>query len=344
MVDKITGIQQIGIGVSDANEAKLLYKQLFRMEALIFDDKSPATLMTRYTGNELHNRHAILSMNLSGGGGFEIWQFTSRKPVASKKITFGDTGIFAAKIKSQNIETAYKYYNTLSGIKISSILNNSFWIRDEYQNTFQVIEGCEWFHSNNHICGGVMGAVIGVTDMKRSISFYQNVLGLNEIQTDEVIHADPFVTSVPGSLYRSVRLRKSKNEVGAFSKLLGNIEIQLIQSLTTPPKKIFKDRYWGDCGFIHLCFDVLNMDDLKANADNFGYKFTVDSKESYAMQNAAGRFCYIEDPDGTLIELVETHKIPIFKKLGWHLNLKKRKNNSPLPDWMIKMLGLNKVK
>jgi hypothetical protein len=28
-------------------------------------------------------------------------------------------------------------------------------------------------------------------------------------------------------------------------------------------------------------------------------------------------FCYIEDPDGTLIELVETHKSAIFKKIGW---------------------------
>jgi hypothetical protein len=27
------------------------------------------------------------------------------------------------------------------------------------------------------------------------------------------------------------------------------------------------------------------------------------------MDNASGRFCYIEDPDGTLIELVETHKV-----------------------------------
>ena len=86
------------------------------------------------------------------------------------------------------------------------------------------------------------------------------------------------------------------------------------------------------------------MNDLKSKAHSHGYKFTVDSEGSYAMQNAAGRFCYVEDPDGTLIELVETHKIPIFKKLGWHLNLKKRKHNTPLPDWMIKMLGLNKIK
>ena len=38
----------------------------------------------------------------------------------------------------------------------------------------------------------------------------------------------------------------------------------------------------------------------------------------------AGGFVYIEVPDGTLIEFVETHKIPVMKKLGWYLNLRKR--------------------
>ena len=47
--------------------------------------------------------------------------------------------------------------------------------------------------------------------------------------------------------------------------------------------------------------------------------------------------------DGTLIELVETHKVPILKKIGWYLDLKKRKNNTPLPKWMIKLMGLSKV-
>ena len=33
------------------------------------------------------------------------------------------------------------------------------------------------------------------------------------------------------------------------------------------------------------------------------------------MGEAAGHFSYIQDPDGTLIEFVETHKVPILKKL-----------------------------
>jgi len=62
------------------------------------------------------------------------------------------------------------------------------------------------------------------------------------------------------------------------------------------------------------------------------------------MGEAAGHFSYIEDPDGTLIEFVETHKVPVAKKIGLFLNLDNRNDEKPLPKWIIKMLGIKKVK
>ena len=59
MAHYITGIQQAGIGVTDAVKAKFLYRDLFGMDALIFEDRAAATLMTQYTGKEEHTRHAI---------------------------------------------------------------------------------------------------------------------------------------------------------------------------------------------------------------------------------------------------------------------------------------------
>ena len=86
------------------------------------------------------------------------------------------------------------------------------------------------------------------------------------------------------------------------------------------------------------------MDGLKCRSEKAGYSFSIDSANSFSMGSSSGRFCYVEDPDGTLIELVETHKVPIFKKIGWYLDLKKRKNGTPLPNWMIGMMGLSKIK
>jgi hypothetical protein len=45
------------------------------------------------------------------------------------------------------------------------------------------------------------------------------------------------------------------------------------------------------------CFDVLDM--KKIHAEKQKCFFTVDSNNTFEMDNASGRFCYVEDPDGT---------------------------------------------
>lgn len=338
----LSGIQQIGIGVANAQEAMQLYKAIFGMDVLVFDDVAPATLMTQYTGDTIYNRRAILTMNLKGGGGFEIWQYTDRIPEKAA-INFGDLGIYAAILKSDDVTKSHQRLSKLDSVTVSVVLqcentnSDFFWLTDSYDNKFKIIASDNWFQSTESDNGGVVGAVIGVSNMQKAISFYQEVLGLDEIiydvRTDEGAHK-----------YHKVGLHKKATGKGAFNKLLGDVTIELVQILSATPKKIFENRFWGDCGFIHLCFDVLDMENLKKHAEKYSYKFTVDSANTFQMDNAGGHFCYIEDPDGTLIELVETHKVPILKKFGWYLDLTKRNREKPLPNWMIKMLALSKVK
>ncbi|MEO7532135.1 MAG: VOC family protein [Sediminibacterium sp.] len=351
MSKNITGIQQVGIGVTDAEQAKFLYKQLFGMDVLIFDDKADASLMTRYTGKTVHQRRALLSMNISGGGGFEIWQYISRTAShAECSPQLGDLGIFAVKIKSADVAAAHAYFSSIKDITLSAIMmapddRPHFWLTDSFGNHFEIVEGDEWFKNSKGICAGVVGAVIGVSDMQKALHFYKDILGIDEI----IYRGTAPMIDVPesqqaGNLFERVLLKKAVSNKGAFSKLLGAVQVELVEIKNTRPAKIFTDRFWGDCGFIHLCFDVLNMDEVKTASAQAGFPFTVDSADSFPMGSCEGRFCYMEDPDGTLIELVETYKVPILKKIGWYLDLKKRKDDKPLPDWMIGLLALNKIR
>ena len=295
MQDVITGIQQVGIGVTNADEAKYFYRDLFGMKAKIFDDKSPASLMTAYTGNEIHNRHAILTMNLSCGGGFEIWQFTSRKPSLQPDVQIGDIGIFAAKLRTSDINAAHQIYSNNSLVIASPILvtvadGKYFWVQDNLGNHFQIVECPEKYLNNKFVCGGVCGAVIGVSDMETAIKFYSTVFGIKNRIFETVCSEIVFGKKV---LVKKVLIQKNRNPSGAFTNLLGDIQIELVQAINSTPAKIFENRYWGDCGFIHLCFDVLDMEMLKSRAAENGHSFTVDSHGSYTMENAAGRFCYI---------------------------------------------------
>lgn len=343
MQDFISGIQQIGIGVKNADASLRYYAALFGMKTLVFNDICEAALMTRYTGGKVYKRQALLSLNMQGGGGFEIWQFQNREPAEpSQPSQYGDIGIYAAKLKSADVEKAFQQLSSVKGLivwplQIDAKGDAHFFVTDKYHNHFNIVSGHHWFQQNDNPVGGVTGAVIGVSDMDRSLLFYRWLLNSSETIYDKVV-------TEAGQRYRKVLLHKQACGKGAFGKLLGSVEIELVQCLDRQPFRIYANRFWGDCGFIHLCFDVFDMCGLKQHAENAGYSFTVDSMASFEMESASGRFCYIEDPDGTLIELVETHKVPIFKKLGLYINLKNRDLKKPLPDWMIKLLALSRVK
>jgi hypothetical protein len=78
------------------------------MNTPIFREAAPAPFMTRYTGGEVQSRSATLALNLQGGSGFEIWQYTSRKTeMASFDIAAGDLGILYGKVKALDLDKAY---------------------------------------------------------------------------------------------------------------------------------------------------------------------------------------------------------------------------------------------
>jgi catechol 2,3-dioxygenase-like lactoylglutathione lyase family enzyme len=348
----IAGIQQVGIGVRDVHEGFKWYREHFGMDIPVFEEAAEANLMLPYTGGKPHKRHAILAINIKGGGGFEIWQYTSRTPQpCAFQPQLGDLGIFAAKIKSEDVPSSYKFLKDKKVTLLSDTLlkdpmgNPHFYLKDPFNNIFEVISDNNWFAKSAYSTGGPVGATIGVLDMERSLQFYQSLLGYDQILYDKTGDFED-LTCLPGGTtrFRRMLVTHSENRTASFAQMFGPSKIELIQALGYSPRKIFENRFWGDLGFIHLCFDIRNMAALKAACEKAGHPFTVDGGAGFEMGEAAGHFTYIEDPDGLLIEFVETKKIPIMKKWGWYLDLRKRPAEKPVPAWMLKALRLNRVK
>ena len=348
----ISGIQQIGIGIPDVQKATNWYRHYFGMDIKVFEDSATADLMTPYTGGEAHDRTAVLALNMKGGGGFEIWQYTSREPQpADFDLMMGDLGINVGKIKSINVPGTYDEMEA-AGLDILTPLEKNpagdynFFVKDLYGNLWQVVKGLGFFKEKTpSSTGGVVGAIIGTTDVEEARKLYTTVLGYDEVVYDKTaVFAD--FKGLPGGkdTYRRVLLRHSKPRQGGFSKMFGPTEIELIEVQGRQGRKLYDNRYWGDLGFIHLCFDVQGMDALKKELEEKGFPFTVDSAGSFDMGEAAGRFTYVEDPDGTLIEFVETHKVPIIEKIGCYINMTKRDPKKDLPGWVMNGLALNRMK
>jgi catechol 2,3-dioxygenase-like lactoylglutathione lyase family enzyme len=347
----ITGIQQIGVGVENVHEAWTWYRKNFGMDVKVFEESAVAELMLPYTDGQKRARHAVLALNMQGGGGFEVWQHTGKVPkLPDFQIEIGDIGIFSTKIKTASIS---QFYNTLkenevellSEIQKSPDGKQQFWIKDPFNNIFQAVESDEVFMQTETHNGGVFGAIIGVSDIEKSLSVYQDILEYEQIIYDITGEFQDF-SQIPGGngKFRRVLLAHPRPRTGGFSPMLGSTQIELIQRLDKTPNKIFKDRIWGDPGFIHICFDVIGIHKLREECISKGFPFTVDSANSFDMGEAAGHFVYISDPDGTPVEFVETHRLPIIKKIGWYMNLQGRNPLKSLPLWMIKTLKWKRIK
>jgi catechol 2,3-dioxygenase-like lactoylglutathione lyase family enzyme len=260
-------------------------------------------------------------------------------------------GICVAKLKCRSIEKAFAYQQkvktTILG-DISRMPNGQkhFFVRDLYNNIFEFVGEPDFFSNVKRVpSGGAYGAIIGVRDIDESLPVYRDILGYDMILTNETAQFDDF-KALPGGdgRFRRVLLRHSEARKGAFAPVLGATQIELVQALDRSPRNIFEGRMWGDPGFIHLCFDMQGMSQMRQLCNDKGFPFTVDSSSSFDMGDAAGHFSYIEAPEGTLIEFVETHKVPILKKLGWFIDLRKRNPEKPLPQLVLKALSLNRVK
>lgn len=248
MQNLITGIQQCGIGTPNAHEAALYYKSLFGLDAFVFDDTAEAVLMKAYTGNEVQKRRAILTMNMQGGDGFELWQFISRQPEAGcHPVRMGDLGLFAIKMKCPNVVAAYHHFSQVDHCSVSALQKTPhdhfhFWLTDKYGQVFNMVQATGLFKNNGNICGGVCGAVIGVSHLETSLLFYKNLLGLDvEAYNTTATNLGP--VTYAAEKFHSVSLQKAAAANGAFSQLLGDIQIELIESKDYTGKRIFHNRY-----------------------------------------------------------------------------------------------------
>ena len=349
----ITGIQQVGVGTTSVYDSWKWFIMMFGVDIRVLEDDTVAERMLPYTGGHPRKRHAAIAVSLQGGGGFEIWQYSERKPKpVDFQIQVGDLGIFCAKVKCRNVENAHKYaserWDKVSPVVTTPDGNKTFYITDPEGNWFQAVQDDYLLLDEGKEFGGMLGCMIGVTDMDKARTVYSDILGYDQLVYNEYGKFDDLAPLAGGDgEFRRVLIKCSKPNKGPFAPIFPMGQIELVQCRDREPRKIYEGRYWGDPGFIQICFDVTGMDALGKWCADHGHPFTVDScpdGKQFAMGDASGRFTYIEDQDGTLIEFVETYRISVAKKLGWYINLVYRNREKPLSKLLFRAMKMNRKK
>ncbi len=350
ILKRVNGIQHIGVGNADLEGTWKWYRKFFGTDISMFDSVAEAPLMNVYTKGKPINKHAAMILNLQGGCAMELVEpksFKARKPDFIPQL--GDIGIYITQIKVKNVKASYDFYinneaKVLGEISKTPDGRETFFVEDPNGLIFQIVPGSQWFTNTGHHSGGVSGCSIGVTNIEKSVKFWA-LLGYDKIVFDETAVFGDW-HGLPGGNERlhRVLLEQSQPNGGGFAEVMGTTTVELFQSLDREPRKIYKGRMWGDTGFVHVGMDVKNMHDLGDILAKNGHGFTCDSSSGLHMGKTRVHCTYIEDPDGTLIELIEVYKIPIMEKWGIFLDVHKRDPLKPLPRFMLKSMRFNRRK
>ncbi len=352
MYTRINGIQHIGVGVPDSELSQKWYRKFMGMDIAIFNGEAPAPLMDIYTNNETITKRATMILNLQGGCAMEVVNPTSFTATnADVEFQLGDLGIFITQVKTKDVKATYEYYKKNGATMVTDLVTmpdggETFYVTDPNGLYFQILEGGNFYAKGPHITGGPNGCTIGVSSIEKAMSLYSDILGYDKVIYDQTaVFADWKNLAGGEKEFRRVKLTQSNPPGGGFAKVSADTYLELVEAKNYTPKKIYEGRLWGDIGFVHVGFDVRGMAALGKDLDAKGFGFTCDTKDILEMGGTTKVHCtYIEDPDGTLIELIEVYKIPILEKFGIFLNVEKRDPLKPLPDFMLKALRFGRIK
>jgi catechol 2,3-dioxygenase-like lactoylglutathione lyase family enzyme len=270
-------------------------------------------------------RDVIFLLNPYGGAIVEIFQYVSKKPVPVPNGTdLSYNGFLFYGLKVRNIPQTLEKIQSHGGIILSGSddftpMKNGGWktaaFRDPDGITGILIEYPEsnvGYGKGNSRIGGIEYTAVGVSNLEKSIDFYSNILGYNDVvYTHEGKSPEWEALFGAGKSVKRALLKKSDSAQGVFKHFLRGGMIELVQVGSGRKKHNFDGRKWGDIGFMELCFDVTDIDSTLDDITGKNVSITVPKHSQEMGMNTAATFAYIRDPDGSMLEFADIKSLPV---------------------------------
>jgi catechol 2,3-dioxygenase-like lactoylglutathione lyase family enzyme len=132
---------------------------------------------------------------------------------------------------------------------------------------------------------------ICVSELERSLRFYRDLLGFS-LEHELEVGGEPTDTLL--------RLRGTKLRALYLSR--DGVRIELLH-FASPPAPPVRERVMNEHGLTHLSFRVADLDAMLAALRAAGVRVLEDTVLRFPEFRSAA--CFIADPDGQLIELVQ---------------------------------------
>jgi catechol 2,3-dioxygenase-like lactoylglutathione lyase family enzyme len=313
----IRGIDHITICVSNMEKALHFYQEILGFKKVIFDYSGNLTGMDKIVGKSNVKARIMLlkteNIGPLGQGLIKLVQFLPpfrAKPINVEHV-WSDIGIsevalnvinmekILAKMKDNNIEIVLPpQHDTFDNKEVIYA-----YIRDPDGSLVELVEWvkCKDFLGGGTRIEGVNHISIGVNDMEKSLRFYRDIFGFQEVFLDST-----GLVILPPALKREGTPDSLNLRLVMLANNYCNGWLEMAQHIP-PYKPKYKLVYpeWAHIGHMEFSIGVSNIAKTYEESRKKNVKFLCPPKTVNFPSLGEWKFAYVIDPDGLLVSLVE---------------------------------------
>ncbi len=150
---------------------------------------------------------------------------------------------------------------------------------------------------------GLMHVAIGVSDIEKSLPFYQEALGFKKVLFD-VTSRDLAMGQVIG---RSVKMRVVllENDIGGGAIKLVQLFPHHTGHIGHKARPLSLDRRWGDAGHLEVAVEVSDVEKTYVEFKHKSLEIVLSPQHWYVPGKLGATYFYVKDPDSVLIEVID---------------------------------------
>jgi catechol 2,3-dioxygenase-like lactoylglutathione lyase family enzyme len=303
MFERLQGVHHVGMGVMNYQIMKDFYSNILEMKTTLFEFRDSWNVMPEVFRTSLHKLDAILFVQEVGGIVIELVALSIPLPRPIRKDKkYGDIGVNKITLAVDDADKFFRehkdkisFFSQPKSITVPGWGDYRFvYAKDPENNLIEFVSSSKLEVKGTF--GGVRWLGVAVTDLERSMEFYQSyafdqvVIAPHEAFSGMINEA----SGAPDTKVRSCLLANSK----------GGGWVELYELLKPRGRSIPLNTYWGDAGFLEVALmtdDIQGLGSYCRERDMFYMHHPVTIQDSDGHDAS---FQYIYDPDGIPIETV----------------------------------------
>jgi catechol 2,3-dioxygenase-like lactoylglutathione lyase family enzyme len=303
MVEDILGVHHVGMGVKNYPAMKEFYEKNLGMTQVWAEFPEIWNAMGEVFRTSTHKFGGLIFGQEAGGILIELISMSIPLPRPIRKdIRYGDLGVNKMTMAVADVDTFFKenrdkiqFCAAPESVNLPGWGEHRFvYMRDPEDNLIELVSGPKV--ETKDTFGGVRWLGISVTDLERSMAFYQSYAFDTVVIAPHQEYSGKLdgVSGVTGTTVRSCLLANSA----------GGGMLELYEILKPRGRSIPLNAHWGDFGYLEVCLECKDIFKVAEWSRREGVFYLHSPAVAFDEKEVEMWFQYIYDPDGVPVESI----------------------------------------